>query len=484
MAIILAITKWKHYLLGSRFIIKTDQKALKHLLEQKITTYLQQKVVTKLLGLDYIIQYKQGKENVVADALSRAQLEPDQLMSISTVQPSWMHDVTGSYLQDKDLQHIVAGIVINPADFPMHEYRKGILRYKHKIILGNDQELRQKAITTLRDSSIGGHSGISEAQGIVLLEGNEKGSWTQINMDFIEGLPPSNKKHAILVVVDRFTKYSHFMALSHPFTTLTVAQLFLDHVYRLHGMPTHIISDRDRVFLSAIWQELFTKLRTKLHCSTSYHHQSDGQTERVNQCLETYLRCMCSSRPKDWNKWLPLVEFWYNTNFHSSLKLTPFEALYGYKPPHLPATTYLKEVKIEAKDILEQRKQLTELIKDNLTLAQKRMKSFADKSRTARSFEVGDQVFLKLQPYRQNSESLRKHLKLAAKYYGPFEVIQEIGILNKRTTPLPNGSFPVHPIAILNKRTIKRAGKHIYQVLIQWNHSTPQEATWEDYYNI
>ncbi|GAA0145053.1 hypothetical protein LIER_05334 [Lithospermum erythrorhizon] len=180
------------------------------------------------------------------------------------------------------------------------------------------------------------------------------------------------------------------------------------------------------------------------------------------------------------------------------------------------------------------------------------MKRFADHSRTDRTFKVGEQVYLKLQPYRQNSVALRKNLKLVAKYYGPFEVLEKIGpvayriklseapksiqffmchysrrmsrgsykqlivekcedflvatvvtsivsgghdggsrcrwVLNPNTnvlpTQLPNGSFPIYPLAILNKRTIKRAGTHIYQVLIQWNHSTPQEATWEDYYTI
>ncbi|GAA0164566.1 hypothetical protein LIER_20166 [Lithospermum erythrorhizon] len=495
------------------------QQSLKHLLEQKVTTYLRQKVVSKLLGLDYMIQYKQGKENVVADALSKAQHEEGQLLSISTVQPSWMHEVTSSYLQDKELQHILATIVINPAVFPLYDYKGGILRYKHKVVLGNDQDMKHKVIEALHDSTIGGYLGVVGAyqriKALFYWKGmkkeiadyvtscsicqQSKHELTQINMDFIEGLPTSNKKNAILVMVYRFTKYSHFIALSHPFTALKVAQLFLNHIHKLHGMPTYIISDRVKVFLSAMWQELFTKLGTKLQCSTSYHPQTDGQTERVNQCLETYLRCMCSARPKDWSNWLPMAEFWYNTSFHSSLKLTPFEALYGYKPPHLPAASYLKEVQTEARDMLEQRKQLTVLIKENLTLAQERMKRFADHSRTDRTLEVGEQVYLKLQPYRQNSVALRKHLKLAAKYYGPFEVLEEIGPIayklqlledlkihpvfhvsllkkhvkrklqttNALPTQLHDGSCSIYPLAILNKRKIKRAGTHIYQVLIQ-----------------
>ncbi|GAA0185393.1 hypothetical protein LIER_32681 [Lithospermum erythrorhizon] len=130
LAIILAITKWKHYLMASRFLIKIDQQSLKHLLEQKVTTYVQQKAVSKLLGLDYIIQYKQGKENVVADALFRVQHDTTQFMAIFTVQPSWMQEIIGSYFQDKELQHVIAGIVVKPAEFPQYSYKESILRYK------------------------------------------------------------------------------------------------------------------------------------------------------------------------------------------------------------------------------------------------------------------------------------------------------------------------------------------------------------------
>jgi hypothetical protein len=110
-------------------------------------------------------------------------------------------------------------------------------------------------------------------------------------MDFIEGLPLSNGFSAILVVVDRFTKYSHFVPIKHPYLVASIAQVFMDHIVKLHGIPKSIVCDHDKVFTSLFWIELFKLLKTGLKLSSAYHPQTDGQTERVNQCLEMFLRC-------------------------------------------------------------------------------------------------------------------------------------------------------------------------------------------------
>jgi hypothetical protein len=131
--------------------------------------------------------------------------------------------------------------------------------------------------------------------------------------------------------MDKFTKYAHFVPMSHPYTALPVAQLYFNNIYKLHGLPEAIISDRDRVFTSALWQELFRLSDTKLLMS-SYHPQTDGQTERLNQFLEAFLRCSVHSCPKQWSKWLSVAEFWYNTSHQTAIGLTPFQALYGHSP--------------------------------------------------------------------------------------------------------------------------------------------------------
>ena len=217
------------------------------------------------------------------------------------------------------------------------------------------------------------------------------------------------------------------MELSHPYSGEQVAQLFLDHVYKLHGLPESITSDRDKVFISKFWRELFRTLAVGLHYSSSYHPQTDGQSERVNQCLESYLRCMCSEYPSHWSDWLSSTELWYNKNFHTSLQLTPFETLYGYRPVHLPLGPFRDSVIPTAADMVQERLQVLANIKDNLAKAQSRMKHFANQNRTKRTFLVGDWVFLKLQPYRQLNVAIRKSLKLSTKYYGPFQVMEKVG---------------------------------------------------------
>lgn len=122
-----------------------------------------------------------------------------------------------------------------------------------------------------------------------------------VTLDFIEGLPKSASFNCILVVVDKFSRYAHFLPLTHPFTAFQVAMVFMNNVFKLHGLPAAMVSDRDRVFTSTVWQELFKLTGTTLRMSTGYHPQTDGQTERVSQCLETYLRCFVHACPTKWS---------------------------------------------------------------------------------------------------------------------------------------------------------------------------------------
>ncbi|XP_042017275.1 uncharacterized protein LOC121765260 [Salvia splendens] len=331
--------------------------------------------------------------------------------------------------------------------------------------------------------------------------------FTDITMDFIEALPTSHGKDTIFVVVDRLSKYAHFMALSHPFTAKKVAEIFMDFVFKLHGMPAKIVSDRGAVFVGAFWKEFMTLLGVELLYSTAYHPETDGQSEVVNRCLQCYLRCSMGEKPHSWVQWLGLAEYWYNTTYHSSIRMTPFEALYGFPPPlHVP---YLPgDSDIEAIDIaLRDREEMIVILKKNIEKAAARMKKQADLHRFDREFQIGDWVWLKLQDYRQ--KSIRgKHHKFEAKFFGPYQIVDRMGkvayklnlpssaaihdvfhvsLLKPAAPPLgPISDLPstshindAIPQAILDRKMVKRHNQAATKWLIHWKDRSPADASWE-----
>ena len=224
------------------------------------------------------------------------------LTTIIQVVPSWYDQVCSSYKDDAKLQDLIQGKMIDATQASNFTYTNGVVKYKGRIVIGAAGSLREELVKTTHDSYIG-------------------------------GLPKSEGRDIIMVIVDRFTKYGHFIILAHPFTAQDVVKSFLDHVYKFHGLPATILTDMDKVFTSLFWKELFKHLGVKLLLSTTYHPQMDGQTERVNQCLETYLRCITMHCPKKWHQWISTAQWWYNSSFHSTIGMSPFQALYCYEPP-------------------------------------------------------------------------------------------------------------------------------------------------------
>jgi len=174
-------------------------------------------------------------------------------------------------------------------------------------------------------------------------------------------------KKTIFVVVDCLTKYAHFCPISHPHTTSTIAQLFVDNIVKLHGVPQSIVRYWNKIFTPNFCKKLFRLQGTMLKMNTSYHPQTDRQTEVVNRCLENYLRCFTGDQPKEWIRWLPWAEWWYNTTYHFTTKMTPFEAVYERPPPILPTYTPGSSIVDQVDRVLQDRTQILWLLKDNLT---------------------------------------------------------------------------------------------------------------------
>ncbi|PNY00079.1 hypothetical protein L195_g023353, partial [Trifolium pratense] len=476
-AITEAIAKFRHYLLGHKFIIRTDQKSLRSLMDQSLQTPEQQAWLHKFIGYDFTVEYKPGKENIAADALSRV-----CLMAWSEPEVAFLDEVRRCTEKDRQVQEWV-----NTSDTV----------HGHKFVLKDGLQAKHDTRAP---------AGLLQPLPI------PNQVWEDIAMDFITGLPPSHGYTVIMVVIDRFTKYSHFCPLKVDYNSKTVAEAFMKTVVKLHGLPKSIISDRDKVFISKFWKELFSLQGTTLSMSSAYHPQTDGQSEALNKCLEMYLRCLTFQNPKTWFKALDWAEYWYNTAHHTSLGMTPFQALYGRAPPTLVRYNHSPSDTVTVQQQLMERDVLITTLKDNLNRAQQVMKAQADKHRREVQFEVGEHVLVKLQPYRQNSVALRKNQKLGMRYFGPFTIIEKIGkVAYKLQLPAEAKIHPVfhisqlkqfkgqafdpyiplpltttelgpvlQPVAVLKRRDRLRNGEVISQVLIKWQGLNNTDATWED----
>lgn len=243
--------------------------------------------------------------------------------------------------------------------------------------------------------------------------------------------------------------------------------------------------------------------------SSSYHPQSDGQTERVNQCLETFLRCFVNACPTKWMDWLSLAEFWYNTSPHSSIGYSPFEALYGYTPKTLGLSPLDVSPASDVASWVQDKYTMTQLLQQHLLRATQRMKKQADKSRSKRSFSVGDSVYLKLQPYVQSSLAPRSNQKLAFKFFGPYKIIAKVGSVAYQLALPPSSAIhdvfhvsqlklaksssvqvsPNLPDSVdafqfperaLSTRLVSKGVHSVQQGLIKWSGWSSDLATWED----
>jgi hypothetical protein len=228
-----------------------------------------------------------------------------------------------------------------------------------------------------------------------------KWKWEEIVMDFIVGLPRNQSGYdSIWVIVDRLTKVAHFIPVKTTYSGPQLAELYMSRIVYLHEVPKKIMSDRGTQFTLKFWKRLHETLDTQLRFSFAYHPQTDGQIERVNQILEDMLRACALQYGRSWDKSLSYAEFSYNNSYQESLKMAPFEMLYGHRCRTLLYWSEAGERKMFGPDILQEAEKQVHMVRENLRVAQLRQKSYTDHRRRELSFEVGDFVYLKVSPMR------------------------------------------------------------------------------------
>lgn len=249
------------------------------------------------------MKYKRGRENKVADTLSRKEevLIDPTLAAISYPTATWLEDLKLSY-QDDATRELLSKLNQGALDLVKYNYRNDILFYKGRLYVGSTTALREQLVKHAHDSPIGGHSSYDRhytkqhirqyirechtcqqakhenlaPEGLLQPLPIPDRVWSHIIMDFIEGLLISHGYSILYMVVDQLSKYAHFILLSHAYIASKVAMAFMHSVFKLHGLPDSIISDRDLMFTSTFWKEFFKTKGTTLFCRTTYHPQTDG----------------------------------------------------------------------------------------------------------------------------------------------------------------------------------------------------------------
>lgn len=566
-AVVFALKVWRHYLYGQTCEIYSDHKSLKYLFSQKELNMRQRRWLEYVKDYDFEIKYHPGKANVVADALSRksstmpVQLQKEvvafgleviedlssTLMAL-TVKPTLLERIKETQREDSLCKKHIEG---NGQRYPeLHQTEDGTLKYKNRWYVPSNSNLRGDILVEAHSSAFAMHPGSTKmyqdlkehywwpgmkgdvinhvqlclvCQQVKAEHQKPAGTlhnlpipewkWEHIAMDFVIGLPTTTKGHdTIWAVVDRLTKSAHFLPIKLSSTMDKYAELYIQEVVRLHGVPISIVSDRDPKFTSKFWKSLQKAMGTKLTLSTAFHPQTDGQTERTIQILEDMLRACVMEFQVTWNKLLPLIEFTYNNSFQSTIGMAPYEALYGRKCRSPLYWDEVGETQFYGPEILQQTKDQVEVIRERIKIAQSRQKSYADTRRRELEFEEGDEVFLKVSPFK-GIKRFGKKGKLAPRYVGPYTILRRIGrmayeldlpttmhgihnvfhvsMLRKclrnvedRVEPSsieikPTLTYEETPIMILDSRVKELRNKSIPLVKVQWKNHTNEEATWE-----
>jgi len=457
MAIVDSLKHWRIYAEScSDLTIYTDHKNLLHFTTTKQLNRRQVRWAELLGQYKFKILYTPGKENGRADALSR---RSDLAGTKEVVSNAILRiESDGSLGPAQQLNNILRitnelpeelheAIIRQHHDDPVHGH-PGIQRTMELIrrnyeFKGMKEKTTQfiKKCADCQKNKHSTHAPYGEMQPIALP--NEP--WTDITMDFVTGLPLSKDPtthiayNAILVIVDRFTKYAEMIPFRNDYTAVQLGYVILDRLIRYHGIPRSIISDRDKLFTSNYWTTLIAAIGTKRKLSTAYHPQTDGQTERTNRTMKTYLRIYSNQLQNNWVSLLPMAQLAYNNKTSESTGHTPFYANHG-KHPNLFTRTLPSQKTDAAMTTAGTLKRVHKQLRLNLEEAQRKSISYVNKKRkTAPQLKEGDKVYL----LTKNLRTKRPSRGLDNVKVGPFLIKAQRGPVNY-TLELPPDA-KVHP---------------------------------------
>jgi RNase H-like domain found in reverse transcriptase/Reverse transcriptase (RNA-dependent DNA polymerase)/Integrase zinc binding domain/Retroviral aspartyl protease/Chromo (CHRromatin Organisation MOdifier) domain len=489
LAVVDSVRNFEHYIDGQHVTVQSDQEALKWFWQQKQLTKQQIRWMAKLQSYDLQLKYIRGRLNLVADALSRRPDHKDSrdahVHAVSVASTSLLAQVVQAAKCDSDYQAQVQ--LASFHKLPHFEAVDGVLYhvgrkgYRRIVIPSNSVHLKQLVFHEMHDSYTAGHMGFAKTlrrisdhfywhkmasdvrayirscptclsmkastqRPIGLLHSLPvpTAKWQQVSMDFIVSLPPTKSGFdSVLVVTDRLTKMVQCIPTTTTVNAPGVAKLFVEHVFMHYGLPQVIVSDRDPKFVSAFWRSLFKCFGTQLAFSSSYHPETDGQTERVNRTLEQVLRCHCSAFPNHWDQYLHFAQFALNSAKHVSTGYTPFYLMYGYQPV-TPITLAVEHPQSKVQSVLDMLHEMAHHLRvaqHNMEKAQRQQAVQANKRRREHVFRVGDMVMLSTDNISLPSDPGKK---LRPRYIGPYPVVNVVNPVSVKLG-LPS-SMTIHPV--------------------------------------
>ena len=462
-AILRALQHWSHYCNEFPILVETDHRPLEHLPTQRELSKRQHRWVEKLADFNHTITYVAGKVNTVADALSRP---PDATPTVS------VHSIAvdkKAYETDSFFGRLLKH-VSEPFKWIGNELYLDDGSPRPRMCVPT-AALQRKVISEYHDVPFAAHRGRDQTAAAISADyfwprmrqciakyvsscpacqrakarNTAKpgllqplpiptGRWESVSVDFMTDLPMTQRGcDALMVVVDRLTKRAHFIPTKMSATAQDTARLFRREIFRLHGLPREIVSDRDPKFTATWWAELWKQLGTTLAMSTPAHPETDGQTERVNRIINEMMRTVLATQV-DWQGALDIVEFAYNNAVSSATGKTPFEADIGLSP-RIPANMAAPPGTPQW-DLLGDLDNIMQQVRDNLRAAQSRMQHYANQHREDIKYNVGDMVLVSRDRIAGTGIEQSAKAKWQPRFYGPYRVLSSHGS-NAYTLDMP-----------------------------------------------